>query len=107
MTLQQFALQLDRNYNDTFTTNFIEDILTHTTANLTIIDNIELPNDFRIYVFFLKTETYFDSFDDLVGLWNEREFEKFPKAIKGNFDKCKLQNGFLPFYVGKSENLAK
>lgn len=107
MQLEKFAKELDINFKNTFDENSINQIINSVKENRTPINNLDLPDTFGIYVFFLKKELSFNSFQELETIWNEEGINKIPKAIKSSFEKCELENGFFPFYVGKSEHLSK
>jgi len=57
--------------------------------------------------FFYKTENKFENLAYLKSIWDhEIGHENFSKVVQKNFDVCKFDKGFYPFYVGKSEELA-
>ncbi len=65
------------------------------------------PNDFGIYIFFVKPEHVFKDCESLMDVWNIDSFRKYPKVIKKRFRECEAKDGWFPFYIGKSENLGK
>ena len=106
MQLEKFVKELDINFKNTFDENSINQIINSVKENRTLINNLDLPDTFGIYVFFLKREINFNTFQELETIWKEEGISNIPKAIKSRFDKCKLENGFYPFYIGKSEHLS-
>ncbi|NHN24951.1 hypothetical protein FIA58_004600 [Flavobacterium jejuense] len=106
MHLEKFAKELDINFKNTFDENSITQIINLVKENKTPINNLVLPDAFGVYIFFLKRELNFNTFQELETIWKEEGIDKFPKAIKKNFNECKSENSFYPFYIGKSEHLS-
>ena len=107
MTIENFAEQFEDIYNETFTDEFVEDVIQTIWKNKFDSSSLDLNNKFGIYVFFLKQKNKFKTFNELEQKWNEEGYIKTPKAINKNFKDNKEINGSYVFYVGKSEKLFK
>ncbi|WP_445722593.1 GIY-YIG nuclease family protein [Flavobacterium sp.] len=107
MTLNDFTNKFEQNFKATFTGNFTEEVITYAFQNKVKTTNLCFKNEFGIYIFFIKSDLKWKDYKDLEQKWKEKDFIKIPKAIKGNYDKSLLIENYIPFYIGKSENILK
>ena len=66
---------------------------------------VDIPDQFGIYSFFIKPEKVYQTCESLNEVWNIEPFKKFPKIVKKRFEVCEAEDGWFPFYIGKSERL--
>lgn len=68
-------------------------------------NEIEINNKFGIYAFFIRPNEVYKNCESVNKVWNIKPFKNFPKLIKKRFEQCEAENGWFPFYIGKSEKL--
>jgi hypothetical protein len=79
-----------------------------TSFNATRVDRTSdkcFPNQFGIYAFYIKPKKDYIDISSLEKDWNLESFKKFPKIVKKRFGKYNSDDGWFPFYIGKSEKL--
>ncbi len=69
----------------------------------------EIKNQFGVYCFFIRLKTNKTlNKDKFEKEWNNEDFIKYPQIIKDRYNFSELNNKtFIPFYIGKSEELGK
>lgn len=66
---------------------------------------VDIPDQFGIYAFFIKPNKVYQDCDSLKDVWNIENFRKYPRVVKKRFGECEAVDGWFPFYIGKSEKL--
>lgn len=67
----------------------------------------DIPNNFGLYVFFIKPKEKYTSIEMLEKDWIVDDFSNYPKIIKKRFVTINQNEDWIPFYLGKSENVGK
>lgn len=87
-------------------TNKILDDIQKSEFNITLNEN-HIPNEFGLYVFYIKPTTAYSSIEMLENDWIDEEFSNYPKIIKKRFEINAQNVEWIPFYIGKSEKIGK
>jgi hypothetical protein len=66
-----------------------------------------IPNQFGLYVFYIKPKAKYLSIEMLEQDWINKEFSNYPKIIKKRFEANSENKEWIPFYIGKSEKVGK
>lgn len=108
-SLLDFAFDVDKLWGslnkETITEHILEDIQS-SQFNIDIGTKV-IPNQFGIYVFYIKPKAKYISIEILEQDWINKEFLNYPKVIKKRFETSSDSEEWIPFYVGKSEKVGK
>lgn len=107
MTISNFISELQENTDRFFNESLIDAVIRTCWENKKASNQLQVQDQFGIYIFFLKDSNKFTTYKELEELWIEEHFIKYPKAIKKNFASCYKTDCYYTFYVGKSEKLKK
>ena len=106
--LQEFANTITREWDTVPKDKVIEEIKGSIKKSRTSLpETLEgIRNDFGIYAFYIKPEKPYSAVEDLIDVWNEDGFKKYPKVVKRRFNEqtC-CSEGWYCMYIGKGENL--
>ena len=108
-TLVDFTLDLNKIWQNLDKEVILKQILDDINKSQFNIDlnSKAIPNQFGLYVFFIKPGTRYDSIKMLEDDWINLEFSNYPKIIKKRFETNSNIEEWIPFYIGKSEKLGK
>jgi len=82
MTISNFIPELQENIDSFFNESFIDSVIHTCWENKKARNQLQVQDQFGIYIFFFKDNNKFTSYKELEQLWIEEHFIKYPKAIK-------------------------
>lgn len=106
--LHDFIKELNQtwqNINHTAITTEIISIIDRSKVAIEEFSTKTTSNSFGIYVFYIKPNSEY-TLKKLQKEWYLDSFTNYPKVVKTRFEKYTVkEDGWIPFYVGKSEKL--
>lgn len=104
--LEEFGLKVSKEWNGLNKKAIFLEIRRSFAITKRLIDsNLDIPNQFGIYAFFIKPKQNYRDIESLQEAWNIKSFRKFPKVVKKRYGISESKDGWFPFYIGKSEIL--
>lgn len=108
-SLNEIVEKIDSLWSELDKESIVNQILDEVFKNKSnISQNIDhIPNQFGLYIFFIKPKEEYTSIEMLAKDWIDGGFSNYPKIIKNRFEINTKMEDWIPFYLGKSEEVGK